>query len=78
MLWPLQVKDDETVTVGQVLAKIVAGEAPTQPAGQEDAPGGAAPAEATALATETKSDSGTFERVPCSRALGLAGHGHIL
>ena len=69
MLWPLQVKDDETVTVGQVLAKIAAGEAPSQPAGQEDASEGAAPAEATALDAETKPDSGISKTQPYVPAL---------
>lgn len=62
---PLQVKEDETVTVGQVLAKIAAGEAPSQPAGQgskdpkqEDAAAGAAPADSTAVDTESQKDSG--------------------
>ena len=52
--------------VGQVLAKIAAGEAPAQPAGQdggdpkqEDAAAGAAPADSTAVDTETQKDSGT-------------------
>lgn len=69
MLWPLQVKDDETVTVGQVLAKIAAGEAPSQPAGEEDASAGAAPAEATALDAESKPDSGIPVTGPCTPAL---------
>ena len=69
MLWPLQVKDDETVTVGQVLAKIAAGEAPSQPAGQEDASAGAAPAEATAVDAETKPDSGIYKTEPNIPAL---------
>ena len=72
MLLPLQVKDDETVTVGQVLAKIAAGEASPQPATKEEAPGGAAPADSTALDTETTSDSGIFEAGPCTRALRCA------
>ena len=76
MKWPLQVKDDETVTVGQVLAKIAAGEAPSQPAGQEDASAGAAPAESTAFDTETKPDSGIYEAGPCTRALRFAGRMH--
>ena len=69
MLRLLQVKDDETVTVGQVLAKIAAGEAPSQPAGQEDASAGAAPAEATALDAETTPDSGISQTEPYIPAL---------
>ncbi len=62
---PSQVKEDETVTVGQVLAKIAAGDASSQPAGQaskdpkqEDAAAGAAPADSTAVDTESQKDSG--------------------
>ena len=71
---PPQVKEDETVTVGQVLAKIAAGEAPSQPAGhgsqdskQEDAAAGAAPADSTAVDTESQKDSGMPMRDPYPR-----------
>ena len=56
------------MTVGQVLAKIKAGEAPAkkegQDAKQENAGAGAAPAESTALDTETQGDSGTPKYPP--------------
>ena len=58
-------KEDDTVKVGDVLAKIKAGEAPAQPAEkdsrdpkQEDAGAGAAPVESTAVDKETQGDSG--------------------
>lgn len=53
------------MTVGQVLAKIAAGEAPSQSAKQgsgdseqENAAAGAAPADSTAVDNETQKDSG--------------------
>ena len=56
------------MTVGQVLARIKAGEAPAKTEGQdtkqEDAGAGAAPAESTALDTETQRDSGTQKHAP--------------
>lgn len=60
-------KEDDTVKVGDVLAKIKAGEAPAQPAEkdscdpkQEDAGAGAAPVESTAVDKETQGDSGAL------------------
>ena len=71
------------MTVGQVLAKISAGEAPSQPAKQgsgdakqEDAAAGAAPADSTAVDTETQKDSGIsttgFSQPHLRRVIGLA------
>ena len=71
------------MTVGQVLAKIAAGEAPAQSAGQdsgdpkqEDAAAGAAPADSTAVDTETQKDSGLpttdFSQPGRVKMIGLA------
>ena len=64
--------------VGQVLARIKAGEAPAKTEGQgtkqEDAGAGAGatPAESTALDTEAQGDSGTNKHAPLPVTHGVA------